>query len=219
MFAPLFFLRGKGPVRTVVHDKHPITLLDVEKRTFSLRFFHDGVFYNEQIWSLPRPKDSDKTSIFNPPGHYHLGSDEYFHITSGAGTWHLWDRSLPAVKGDKIFIPKGKWHCFEADPDCDEPLAIQVYYDKSSAEMEERFFRTVLPYMADCYQQKMEMSVFQLMVIFIHNDMTSGLRMVPFESLNMWLNVLMMYILGGIGYLMGYRVTYPEYYSTATKKD
>lgn len=217
MFAPLWFLRGKEPVRSKVSQKHPIILDDVEKRQFSFRFFRDGTFWNEQVWSLPRPGDKDKTSIFNPPGHYHMSSDEYFHITSGAGRWHLWDREIYAKKGDQILVPKRKWHCFEADPDCNEPLIIHVYYDESQAEMEERFFRTVLPYMADCYHQGIEMSIFQLMVIFIHYDMPPGLRMVPWEGINLWLNVVLMYLFGGIGYLMGYRKTYPEYFCAETK--
>lgn len=220
MFAPLFFLRGKGPVKSNTANTNPVPLHDTAGRPFLLRFFtRDGFFFNEHRWGLIDRNRPLEASLFNPPAHYHINSDEHFYITSGGGTWQLWGRDIYLKKGDHILVPKGKWHRFDEDQTLDEPLVIEVRYEKEQAAMEETFFRNTLTYIHDCVEQNKSPSILQLMIFFIHVEMTPGLRIVPFETLNMWLNLVLMYTLGGFGYLVGYKASYKEYCQPNLKKD
>ncbi|CEJ92759.1 hypothetical protein VHEMI08390 [[Torrubiella] hemipterigena] len=220
MFAPLFFLRGNGPIKSKTADANPVPLQDTAGRPFLLRFFtKDGFFFNEQKWTPIDRSRALEPSSYNPPAHYHINSDEHFYITSGAGTWQLWDRKVYLKKGDHILVPRGKWHRFDEDQTLDEPLAIEVRYDKEQAAMEEAFFRNTLTYISDCLDQNKSPSILQLMIFFIHVEMAPGLRIVPFETLNLWLNMALMYTLGGLGYLVGYKSSYAEYCRPSFKKD
>lgn len=217
-FAPLFFLRGKGPKRSVNWNANPVGLHDVDDRAFQLKFMQDkDGFYNDQIWS-PQDLSIHKTkSQYDPPPHYHLYADEHFYISAGSGVWHLWDRDVQLKKGDHFVLPPREWHWFESDPSTEEPLIIHVKYDEGKAAMEERFFRNTLSYVSDCLRDKVSPSIFQLMVFFIGMEMAPGLRIVPWEKVNLALNVLFMYAIGGIGWLMGYRYSYDEYYRPRAK--
>lgn len=219
-FTPLYFLRGQQPTRTSNWAKNPVFLHDTLKRSFGLEFYYDGQdFYNSQKYPPHDNQRHNEPTLYHPPPHYHLFSDEYFYITSGAGTWHLWNKSIQLSKGDSICVPTRTWHWFEGDASSEEPLTIAVKYDKGQAAMEERFFRNTLGYLADCRREGLGPSVFQLMIFFMYDEMTPGLRIVPFELLNLLLNALLMYILGGVGLLMGYRVSYPEYYRLCIKDE
>lgn len=235
-FAPLAFLRGAHPPRTVIKREPRCNLEDSLGRTFKLEFYHDSPpdskeassFFNRQCFPAHDEQRHGKTTtIFHPPGHFHLLSDEYFYITAGSGTWHLWGgQKVHVKKGEQIMVPRRSWHCFEGDASADDPLTIEVRYEAGYAAMEERFFRNTLGYMADCHKAGIGPSVFQLMVFFMHNLMPPGIVWVPggkgkgMEMLNLVLNTVFMFVVGVVGeFLMGYRVSYPEYYEEKGKRE
>lgn len=193
-------------------------LPDSLNRTFSLRFqWQASQFVNIHSFPVHNSGHHQKSTIYHPPPHYHIFADEYFHVSRGTGIWHLWDRDVRLKEGDKIKVPARCWHWFEGEPSADAPLEVQVYYDKGQAEMEERFFRNVLGYLADCHRENLEPSILQLLIFFYYFDMTPGLRAVRWESLNFILNAAVTYIGTVIGLLLGYKTTYPEYYHADKK--
>ncbi|KAF4967702.1 hypothetical protein FSARC_4762 [Fusarium sarcochroum] len=213
-FQPLFFLRGSQPTRTSNWNKNSTVLPDTLGRSFSLSFTSDeqNIFYNTQAFPAHDKEKHSEPTLYHPPPHYHLWTDEYFHVTSGSGTWHFWDKSVHLSKGDDLRVPRWAWHWFEGDPSSDDPLITRVRYNKGNAAMEERFFRNTLSYLGDCHREGVQFGVCQLMIFFLYAEIAPGLRIVRFERLNMILNVLIMYILAGIGLLMGYQASYEEYY-------
>ena len=133
----------------------------------------------------------------------------------------MWNEkeSICLYKCDSLRLPRWKWHWFEAHPSQEEPLVLQVRYDESKAAMEERFFRNTLGYLDDCHRQKISFSVFQLMIFFLYGEMCPGFCLVGQERLNMALNILIMYVFGFIGLLMGYKQSYDEYYAENLDKN
>ncbi|KAH8811237.1 hypothetical protein F5884DRAFT_268214 [Xylogone sp. PMI_703] len=223
-FAPLSFLRSHGPPRGITKHQNPCLHPDTLGRLFHLEFYHVSVadsqtfFFNKQAYPPHNIKTLNQTTLYHPPAHYHLLSDEYFTVTTGAGTWYLWDKAVRLNKGEKITIPARTWHRFEGDPSLDDPLTIEVRYDPSYAAMEERFFRNVISYLADCHKFGVSPNVFQMMVFFMHNMMPPGIRTPGPEWLNLLLNTTFMFVIGGIGeFLLGYRASYPEYYDENVK--
>ncbi|KAK2596611.1 hypothetical protein QQS21_006287 [Conoideocrella luteorostrata] len=219
-FAPLSFLRGRQSIRTSNWHNNPALILDTGNRTFGLEFtYRDGAFYNYQKYPAHDNKLHPDQTLYHPPAHYHLFSDEHFYIASGAGTWYLWDKKVHLSKGDSIVIPPRTWHWFEGDASTQDPLVIHVKYDKGKAAMEERFFRNTLGYLADCHRDRSSPSVFQMMVFFLGMEMAPGIKMIRSERLNLVLNTLFMYVFGGLGLLMGYRFSYKEYYQPSKKTE
>jgi mannose-6-phosphate isomerase-like protein (cupin superfamily) len=224
-FAPLFFLRGRSPTRTKIAGQNPVKLSDTAQRSFQLGFYHHetaGVraFFNRQAFPAHDSERHSEGTVWHPPPHYHLLQDEHFTIVSGGGTWHLWNKSVHLTKGDVIVVPARAWHWFESDPSVEEPLEISVKYDAGYESMEERFFRNTFGYMADCREQGISPSVFQLMVFFMHNLMPPGIKSPGPEWLNLLFNTVFMYVVGSIGQLLlGYRESYPEYYGGDEKEN
>ncbi|KAJ2979056.1 hypothetical protein NQ176_g3476 [Zarea fungicola] len=215
---PLFFLKGKGPSRRSNWNQATLAVPDSLNRTFEIRFeWRRGLFVNIQSYPPHDEKQHDKETLYHPPPHYHIFADEYFHVSHGAGTWHLWDRDVRLETGDEIIIPARTWHWFEGDHSTDDPLSIEVYYDKGQAEMEERFFRNVLNYLADCNRESIEPSIFQLLIFFYYFEMAPGLRFTRWESLNFALNLCIMSFGTVVGILMGYQKSYTEYYQSQKK--
>jgi mannose-6-phosphate isomerase-like protein (cupin superfamily) len=223
-FAPLSFLRGPFPPRTITKHQNPTLLHDTLGRSFHLEFYRHpdiggkGAFFNKQAYPPHNSQLDSELTLYYPPAHYHLLSDEHFIVSAGAGTWYLWDRSVHLSKGDEIVIPARTWHRFEGDASLDQPLTIDVKYDKAYAAMEERFFRNTLSYIGDCSKAGVTPSVFQLMVFFVHNMMPPGIRTPGPEFLNLLLNTAFMFVVGGVGeFLLGYQASYPEYYDESEK--
>lgn len=217
VFAPLFFLRGRQPSRRSNWDQSILTLPDSADRTFKTHFeWRHGLFIGVQNFPIHDPEHKRGT-FYHPPPHYHLFADEYFLVSQGAGTWHLWDRDVHLAAGEKIKIPARAWHWFESDENSDVPLSIEVYFDKGQAEMEERFFRNILGYLADCHRENIEPSICQMLIFFCHFDMVPGLRIVRWETLNFALNTAITYIGTAIGLLLGYKSSYDEYYQAQKK--
>ncbi|OAA77643.1 Cupin, RmlC-type [Akanthomyces lecanii RCEF 1005] len=223
--APLFFLRAGQPSRRSNWDQAIVALPDSANRTFEFHFeWQRGLFVNVQHFpaaAFPDAQqnkgDGEKDTLYYPPPHYHLFADEYFLVTQGAGTWHLWDRDVRLAAGDKVKVPARAWHWFEGDPSPDRPLATEIYFDKGDAVMEERFFRNVLGYLADCHREEVEPSICQLLLFFYSFEMVPGLRIARWETLNLVLNTAIMYVGSAIGMLLGYRSSYDEYYKAQKK--
>lgn len=211
--APLYFLRPQQPSRRSNWDQTVLALPDSANRVFRIHFeWQRGLFVNVQSFPAHDGEDSKVETYYHPPPHYHLWTDEYFLVTQGAGTWHLWDRDVRLAKGDKIKVPARKWHWFEDEKSLDAPLTTEIYFDKGQAEMEERFFRNVLGYIADCHREKIEPCMPQLLMFFYHFEMVPGLKIAPWETVNLVLNTAIMYIGAGVGKLMGFKGCYDEYY-------
>lgn len=171
--------------------------------------------FGTQTFPLKQAEHGFESSFYMPPPHYHLLQDEYFHVESGEGIWHLWGgKTVRLKKGDDIVVPQGKWHTFDIAPESKEPLCVSYRYDAEMAEMEERFFRNVLPYFADCRKAGRSPSVFQLMVFAMYNWMPIAVASVGPEWFNLVLNTVLMVMIGCVGqFLLGYKPSYPEYYN------
>lgn len=223
--APLFSLRARQPSRRSNWDQTILALPDSASRTFKVYFeWQRDLFVN--VHNFPAAAspgaqltkgDGEKDTLYYPPPHYHLFADEYFLVTQGAGTWHLWDRDVRLSAGDKIKVPARSWHWFEGDPSPDSPLTTEIYFVKGDAVLEERFFRNVLGYLADCHREEVEPSICQLLLFFRAFEMVPGLRIARWETLNLVLNTAIMYVGSLIGTLMGYRSSYNEYYQAQKK--
>ncbi|OAA67675.1 Cupin, RmlC-type [Cordyceps fumosorosea ARSEF 2679] len=220
VLAPLFFLRARQPSRSANWDKPNLALPDTANRTFNVHFeLRRGLYVSTH--SFPKhdatAQEQDKDTLFFPPPHYHLFADEHFLVTRGAGTWHLWDRDVRLKAGEKLYLPARAWHSFEGDRSAEAPLAVEVYFDKGHAHVEERFFRNILGYLSDCHREGIEPSVCQLLIFFHHFRMVPGLRVARWELLNLVLNLVIMYVAAFLGLLMGYEGSYDEYYREKKK--
>ncbi|ATY61322.1 Cupin, RmlC-type [Cordyceps militaris] len=221
VLAPLSFLRPRQPSRTPNWDQAVLKLPDTADRTFGVRFAWQRGLYYTSVHDFPAQdaRQQDRKSLYHPPPHYHFFADEYFVVTRGSGTWHLWDRDVRLAAGDTFKIPARAWHWFEGDQSADAPLAIEVYFDKGQPVVEERFFRNILGYLADCHREAMEPSICQLLIFFHHFEMVPGLRIAPWERLNLALNIAILYVAAAIGLLMGYKSSYEEYYREEKKSE
>lgn len=222
-FAPLAFLRSRSPPRTTNKHQNPCILADSHDRSFSIEFYTPtppGAFFSKQVFP---PNNSDRRdggpSLFNPPAHYHLLQDELFKVESGAGIWRLWGgRTVRLEKGDETVVPALRWHCFESAPESDEPLKVLYRYEREYAEMEECFFRNTFSYMADCRKAGMQPSIFQMTVFCMHNWMPLAVQVPGPEWLNLVVSTIIMLVVGFVGeFLLGYKASYPEYYSGNAK--
>ncbi|XWW95597.1 hypothetical protein V2A60_003562 [Cordyceps javanica] len=219
VLAPLSFLRAQQPSRSSSWDQAILTLPDTVDRTFTVNFeWRRGLYFSVHSFPIHDPQHHQQETLYYPPPHYHLFADEYFRVSRGAGTWHLWNRDVHLKTGDKIKIPARAWHWFEGDQSLENPLAVEVYFDKGQPEIEERFFRNILGYLADCHRESLEPSICQLLMFFYHFDMVPGLRFSRWETLNLAINVALMYIATVMGVLMGYKGSYDEYYQVQKKK-
>lgn len=168
-------------------------------------------------------KWSDGTPSFMAPmSHYHLLQEEKFHVQSGSGYWSMQGKKIKLNAGDDITIPRFVAHRFESIPnEKQEPLVILYRYDSQRWEMEERFFRNVLPYMYDCKMSGVEPNVLQL-CIFLADCWMPGefFPMIPGgEYVRCAVNTAFLWIMAVIGLtLFGYKRSYIEYYDPAVSK-
>ncbi|KAK7959266.1 uncharacterized protein PG986_004120 [Apiospora aurea] len=168
-------------------------------------------------------------SMFNPPLHLHLFQTERFRCVSGTGVWYqpthpeASKRRVVMRGGDPhITLQAGLFHRFE-NASVDEDLVVDIGLDPESqdAEMEHRFFRNFFGYLEDCRVQKTEPSLFQLELFLWSVD---GPLAIPVPGIpnwvNWWISRGFMVVLGKwIGEsLLGYRASYPEYYSGPMRK-
>lgn len=221
VFAPLALLRQRLPHRTTTAHLTTLPFVDFNgEKSFSITFV-DHVLPNSpsSIQTFP-PNGQGRTSLFNPPAHYHILQDEYFRVISGQGIWHLWDDTdVVLAVGQEIRVPAQKYHWFQNASNT-EPLVVGYWYDKERPMKEELFFRNTLSYFADCLAVGMQPSKFQLalfgwddLLVFsiVHSKFLP--KAVEFIS-----NLAICGIMAYVGrYLLGYERSYKEYYKPATK--
>lgn len=178
-------------------------------------------FSFKQVFPGRKAGLAHEPSLFRPPPHYHWFQDEHFKVEAGRGIWYLWTgETVRLKKGDEIMVPMWKWHWFEADPDSEEPFSVLYGYNKEYTAMEARFFKNQFGYMNDCHRAGVNQSIFQLMVFCMHFWMPIAIISIGPESFKFAVNSLLMLVIGSIGeFLLGYQVSYPEYYSEGKKTE
>lgn len=218
LLAPFAFLRQRLPDRRNIAEVNDFSGLDIDgQKSFHISLRHSAV---PGGWSQTQtfPKSfQGRASFYTPPPHYHLLQDEHFRVLSGQGIWHLWDNKIVRVgAGGQISVPSRAYHWFENDTDSDEPLVVEYWYDKEYAEMEERFFKNTLGYLADCIRHGQNTSKVQMCVFAAWNLMPLAiikLEALP-HSIALVINTLLTAVVAFVGeFLMGYQRSYHEYYS------
>ena len=184
----------KQSIRTEHWHQNPLLLPDTDGQTFTIELYGDQTpkaSAIDRISTETPPPDFNGSmkqvfgpgSRFQPPPHYHLLQDEYFLVNSGAGIWHLWERSIQLSAGDTMRVPKWRWPFFEALPASNAPdkqeFSVLYKYDKEMFEMEERYFRNILPYLDDCRKSSTTPSLIQMSVNGISNLIPIDFCMLP----------------------------------------
>jgi hypothetical protein len=208
------FLRGATPPR-----RHTANMATVE--------YEDGIssqtFHGPQAPYFVSHYIPNNKSFFNPPMHMHLFQTEDFLVEQGTGIWYQPTAANPAHRrivktaGDPpIHLPRGTYHRFENAADT-EPLVVHIRVDPAgnNAVKEEQFFRNFFGYLEDCRTDRSQPSIFQL-ELFLHT--IDGPLAIPCpgpDSVKWWVSRIMMLLLGVVvgEWLLGYKRTYPEYYS------
>ncbi|KAF9736115.1 hypothetical protein PMIN01_06030 [Paraphaeosphaeria minitans] len=172
-------------------------------------------------WLVPEARRSVREiQVFHKPGAYeHLPDSQKFRFI-----FTLEGKRIPVTPNDPqpVAIPPLARHTFKADPTCAEPCKIQIelevspLVDGKTAEEElggnERFFRNLYCYLDDCEAQNVTPSLFQLL-LFLHSAEVS----LAFPGPG-WLARPLSYAFGLVlgkwvgGYILGYGISYPEYY-------
>lgn len=220
VYAPLSFMRQRLLRRTTTAHLKELSFLDFDgQKSFSINFFDRAKPNSPHSVQRFPPNSQGETSLFNPPGHYHLVQDEYFEVISGQGLWHLWDDTVVVLNtGEKYQVPARKYHWFQNNSNR-EPLIVGYWYDKEHPKMEEIFFRNTLSYMADCRNAGVPPSIFQVALFGLENLMVFGVihsKFIP-TFVEVMINTILCVLLACVGrYLLGYEKSYEEYYKLAT---
>lgn len=221
-FAPLGILRQTSPVRKPIAHDNPVTGPDLDGReSFAIEFTDAPVPKGQpsSVQTLP-PSKQGQSSFYTPPPHYHLMQDEHFRVVSGSGIWHLSNKSIRLQAGDTITIPAWKYHWFENARDSSEPLKVGYWYTREYTEMEEKFFRNTMGYIADCTRAGQQPSVVQLCIFSVRNWMVIGVvnwQFVP-DWFNFLLNTLITFAFAIWGeFVLGYAASYEQYYQPPYK--
>ncbi|TLS25464.1 hypothetical protein PpBr36_07866 [Pyricularia pennisetigena] len=211
MFA---FLRPVHPPRTNNATKNPIIYEDGRA---SVTFAGPGSEYI-MTHRMPPTTKIHGASIIEPPFHYHIHQDEFFHVQSGRGNFYRGLSSEPFATlssepgvQSKASIKAGRYHRFENASDV-EDLVVDIHLTPESYESEQCFFRNFFGYLDDCKTAGTAPSFFQLMV-FLHAADTPLAVPIPPEWLGKVLSRLLLWGAAYWGrYVLGYKTCYPEYY-------
>ena len=163
-------------------------------------------------------------SMFNPPKHFHMYQTEEFSIVSGVARFFLDDETHIRQKGDIQRIPAGAFHCYENASETGEDLVVSFRLDEQRFAMEERFFRNFFGYLDDVRKAGQQPSIFQLFRFLYSMDAPLAVPVLGVKShwVSRQVSWLIMIVAGVVigEWLLGYQVTYPEYYAgDADKKD
>lgn len=212
----LSIFRGGDVTRTNNAANNPITY---ENGRSSVTFQPAESEYDYLMTHrLPPTTKQHGASIVQPPFHYHIYQDEFFHVRSGIGHFFFGPDSKPsavlsAEYGGKstASVKAGQYHRFENASATDD-LVVDIHLSPEDYENEQRFFRNFFGYLDDCTNAGMAPSFFQLMVFLESADTPLAVPM-PW----MWLGrVASRILLTGAAFwgrwVLGYRQSYPEYY-------
>lgn len=174
--------------------------------------------------TIPPTHPTHGGSIVTPPFHYHIRQSERFHVQSGTGHFYRGLARAPfAVLSDAPGAPRtahvaaGRYHRFEnASPTAD--LVVDIQLDPEDYDNEQRFFRNFFGYLDDCKRVDAAPSIFQLMV-FLHAADTPLALPAPTEAVGRVLSRVFLVVMAAVGrWVLGYRVSYPEYYQGPKEK-
>lgn len=161
-------------------------------------------------------------SIFNPPPHYHGYQTEDFEVMSGVACFYINGSTTVAKKGDKVHIPMRAYHRFENVSKDGEDLVVSFRLDEQDFATEESFFRNFFGYIDDALRIGQQPSFFQL-CLFLHTMRAPvilpglGQKSTFIGRQVSWYVMLFAGIVIG-EWLLGYKRTYPEYYSNSEQK-
>ena len=155
----------------------------------------------------------DEDNHIRPPYHWHWYQTEFFHIKQGAFIFTLEGKSFRHTAADPqpVTIPVTHRHTFKTDPDCTETCIIEISAQPPDSGLSERFFRNIYGYLDDCETQKVTPSPIQLLMFLDSAEVSLALPGPRFVANP--ISWLIGVVLGRwLGWLLGYRDDYPEYY-------
>ena len=183
----LSFLRASAPARTNNAANNPIIY---ENGTSSMTFRQPGSDYI-MTHRLPPKKHEKDISVIEPPHHYHVYQDEYFHVQSGSGKFYRGFSKEPFARltgapggQSTASVKAGQFHKFE-NASSTEDLVVDIHLSPESYENEQRFFRNFFGYLDDCKTAKVQPSLFQLLV-FLHSADTPVAIPLPIDWMARW---------------------------------
>lgn len=208
------FLCPSLPPKTNTATSNFITY---EDGASSVEFYKAGSDYILQ--NVHPPFNKEHPSIMTPPPHYHLYQTEHFRIVSGSAhifrenmktPWiTLSENSLDAPK--TASIPKRVLHTIKNGSAVDK-LVLDVSLTPEDYEAEQKFFRNFFGYLDDCRKAGSPPSIFQLMVFLDAADTPIGLPLPGLVGLTA--SRLFLVAMSWWGkWILGYKPTYPEYYT------
>ena len=214
------FLRAAHPPRTNNTENNPIIYEDGKS---SVTFAAPGSHYI-MTHRIPPTTKEDGVSIIEPPFHYHIYQDEFFHVQSGKGHFYRGVDPEPfAILSDEpggkktATVQAGRFHRFENASDTND-LVVDIHLTPESYEDEQRFFRNFFGYLDDCKRARTAPSFFQLMV-FLHDADTPLAVKLPSEWLGKVASRLLLWAAAYWGrFVLGYERSYPEYYEEGKTK-
>ncbi|KAJ4258950.1 hypothetical protein NW762_008038 [Fusarium torreyae] len=118
---------------------------------------------------IPPTDKENGASIIEPPFHYHIYQDEFFHVQSGKGRFYRGIDPKPfAILSDDgqatASVKAGRYHRFE-NATTDRDLVVDIHLSPESYENEQQFFRNFFGYLDDCKTAGRDPSFFQLLTL------------------------------------------------------
>lgn len=213
----LSILRQNIP-RTKTSHLNPVTYEDGR----ASQHFHDAMHQYLVTHTIPATTAEHGRSFVNPPPHFHMYQTEDFEIISGIGRFFLDGKTTIAKPGDKVHIPMMGFHCFENASETGEDLVVSVRLDEQDFKNEERFFRNFFGYFDDLRQTGQQPSFFQL-CLFLYTIRCPVVMPGADQKSNYigrQISWLVMVIAGLVigEWLLGYKKSYPEYFSDSEQK-
>ncbi|POR38887.1 Kynurenine formamidase [Tolypocladium paradoxum] len=208
------FLRAPLPPRTNNTENNPIIY---EAGRSSVTFAAPGSDYI-MTHRIPPTTKEHGISIIEPPFHYHIYQDEFFHVQSGKGRFFrgVDPKPFAVLSGEPggqatASVKAGRYHRFENASET-EDLVVDIHLTPESYESEQRFFRNFFGYLDDCKTAGTPPSFFQLMV-FLHSADTPFAVSLPWEWMGKMASRLLLWTVAYWGrFVLGYKQNYPEYY-------
>ncbi|MCJ1309563.1 hypothetical protein MMC25_003223 [Agyrium rufum] len=166
--------------------------------------------YNEFDPAYHRGRPDNKNMV-KPPYHWHWYQEEFFEIHQGEIIFNLEGKLFKKTAADgRITIPIGQRHTFQPDPDCKETCILTITTGTPSG-VDERFFRNVYGYIDDCVKHGLEPSPVQMFMFLDSAEVGAGLPG-PRWIANPVSWVLAVVVGRWMGWALGYKASYPEYY-------
>lgn len=103
---------SKSVLKTVYRDMKPF----ITKDGSEIRELMHPAWHGARSMSLAEAVVAPHTATQR---HQHAGTEEFYHVTAGAGRMHLGDESFEVKPGDTVCIPPGTSHWIENTGDMD----------------------------------------------------------------------------------------------------